>query len=584
MIATDLQLYMELKRAGSSQKKPRIGQHSIRVAIVSDHATQQYSTVLKGAFDELDYFPVVFEAEYGTAALEAFDRDSKLHAFKPEIIVYSICVQNYRNRFYDSKTLQERELLPDCYLEEVASVVDALTSSGGIIVINNLALPIERQFGNFGLQTLHSLYGSVLHFNYLLAKSMVTRQSCAINDVMYLANRVGTEQFFDERLWFSAKYPCANRFLPMLARGVVRTALVRKGNLTKVLVLDLDNTLWGGVIGDDGLEGIRLGGNAEGESFKQFQSYIKSLKDRGYILTVCSKNNESIAMEVFHTHQEMVLQEEDIALFVINWNDKASNIEYISRVLNLGLDSFVFIDDMPFERELVRRRLPMVKVPEMPEDVTDYIAAIEKSGILENIGFSKEDHRRNSSYREEAKRTSEQLKYGSIDDYLISLDMTSECNFFKKEDIVRVAQLIQRSNQFNLRTQRLTAADCLEYLEIKNKKMGIQIKLSDKFGDYGLIAVICCDIDNDYLFITELVMSCRVLKRGVENLIMNFLFSQCVLLNLKGIKGEYISTSKNSLVKDFFPQFGFTSTQEEPKKTSWLLLASNYQPQKAFIS
>ena len=579
----DLQQYIKMQRAGSRLTHPREGQAKIRVAVVSDHAPQQFTLVLKAAFDELGYFAEVYEADYGTAALEAFDRDSQLYAFKPEAIVYSLCVQKFRDRYLEAQTPEERNTLAERYLADVLGVIDALTASGATVVVNNLALPIERQFGNFGLQTRQSLYGSVVRFNALIADEISTRQSCAINDVMYLASRVGGEQFFDERLWLSAKYPCANRWLPELARAVARTLLVREGRVTKVLVLDLDNTLWGGVIGDDGLDGIRLGGDAEGEAYTAFQSYVKSLKDRGYVLAVCSKNNESTAMEVFRKHPEMVLREEDIAVFVINWNDKASNIEYVSRVLNLGLDSFIFIDDMPFERDLVRSSLPMVNVPEMPEDPADYITAIETSGVLEGTGFSEEDFRRNLTYREEAQRSTEQLKYGSIDEYLAGLEMKSECRFFQKEDIPRVAQLIQRSNQFNLRTQRVSESQCMEYMNGGDERFGVQVRLADRFGDYGLIAVICCDIVDNHLFVSELVMSCRVLKRGVESLIMNFLVAECDRRGLHGIKGEYVATAKNALVKDFYANFSFDLVQESPKATQWYLPKTVYQVRSTFI-
>ena len=582
-MSEDLKQYLKLQRSGSQLLEARAGQSKIRVAVVADHAPQQFTLVLKAVFDEAGYFPEVYEADYGVAAIEAFDRASTLYEFQPEAVVYSICVQKYRDHYNESQTAKDRETLADRYVTDVLNIVDALSNCGATVVVNNLALPIERQFGNFGLQTSQSLYGSVVRFNALLANELAKRQSCILNDIMYLANRVGAEQFFDERLWLSAKYPCANIYLPAITRSIVRSLLVRKGRVSKVLVLDLDNTLWGGVIGDDGLDGIRLGGDAEGDAYKAFQSYIKTLKDRGFVLAVCSKNNESTAMEVFRSHPEMVLREDDIALFVINWNDKASNIEYVSRVLKLGMDSFIFIDDMPFERDLVRTRLPMVTVPEMPADPAEYIAAVEFSGALESAGFSEEDVRRNTTYREEALRSTEQLKYGSIDEYLAGLSMKSECCFFQKEDIPRVAQLIQRSNQFNLRTQRVSEKECADYMNSASDRLGIQIRLADRFGDYGLIAVICCDVVDNNLFVTELVMSCRVLKRGVENLIMNYLFAQCERLGLKGIVGEYIATAKNAMVKDFYAQFGFEMIDETVGKTTWRLPLSSYTARPTFI-
>lgn len=576
--------YIKWQQYGSETSNAADSQPNSRVAILADHATQNLTSVLRGVANNYGFHMELYEADYGTAALEVFDTNSRLYSFKPDVVIYSICVQKYRDRYNETSIAKFRHNLPEQYLGEVTTIIDRLINSGVIVIINNLALPIERQFGNYGIFSNQSLFGSVNCFNKILNLAVTQRPGCVLNDVMYISSRVGSENFLDERLWLAGKYLCANRYLPTVARSLLSILLARKGKLTKVLVLDLDNTLWGGVIGDDGIDGIRLGGSPEGDAYKSFQAYIKSLKDRGYILTVCSKNNESIALDAFCNHPEMVLKEDDIALFVINWNDKASNIEYISRVLNLGLDSFIFIDDMPFERELVRNQLPMVTVPEMPQDVSDYISAIEFSNALEAIGFSEDDVSRSSKYRVEALRSEEQHKYRNINDYLIGLDMRSECQFFLKKDIPRIVQLIQRSNQFNLRTQRINELQCVEYLKGNRKKIGIQVRLSDRFGDYGLIAVVCCDVIDGFLFITELVMSCRVLKRGVESLIMNFIFLQCENLGLKGVRGEYIATSKNALVKDFFSQFGFILDSDEPSKTCWHLLKKDYKLFSNFIS
>ncbi|MEJ1937153.1 HAD-IIIC family phosphatase, partial [Nostoc sp. NIES-2111] len=322
------------------------------------------------------------------------------------------------------------------------TLADTLTSRGITVVLNNFPLPIERMFGNYGALTAQSLYGNVTRFNALLTQEIASRADCLLNDVLYIASQVGSLNFLDERLWQASKYPCANQHLPELTRSIARMIAARKGKVTKVLVLDLDNTLWGGVIGDDGLNGIALGGDAYGEAFQQFQRYILGLRDRGHVLAVCSKNDEANALGVFRSHPEMIIKESDISVFVANWNDKASNIAYIARVLNLGLDSFIFVDDSPFERDLVKTALPAVAVPDLPEDVADYCRALEASGLLEGTGFTKEDVTRNAKYREEARRSTEQMKFGNIEDYLASLDMRIDCGPFRSIDLPRIAQLI----------------------------------------------------------------------------------------------------------------------------------------------
>ncbi|MEA2940429.1 MAG: hypothetical protein QOD09_958 [Bradyrhizobium sp.] len=561
--------------AGQGLKDNPAGFPEVRVALLADHAPQQYAKVFASALFECKLFPSLRVAEYGTATFQAFDPSSDTYAFKPEFAVYSTSMQKYRARFYGAKTAAEREILPQAYLDEILSVADAFLGRGIEVVLNNFPLPVERMFGSYALLTSQSLYGSVVRFNALLAEAVATRSNCLLSDVMYLANCVGTNNFLDDRLWHASKYPCANQFLPDLTRSVARLIATRKGKLSKVLVLDLDNTIWGGVIGDDGLEGIALGGDAYGEAFQEFQRYILSLRDRGYVLAVCSKNNEEIALDAFRNHPEMILKETDISVFVANWNDKASNIEFIARVLNLGLDSLVFIDDSAFERSLVRTALPQVAVPELPEDVADYCSALEQSGLLEGTGFTKEDATRNAKYREEALRTTEQLKFGNIDEYLASLDMRIDCGPFRAADMPRVAQLIQRSNQFNFRTQRLSQAACEAALEAG--EVTVAARLTDKFGDYGLIAVIVCETVEGDLFVRELVMSCRVLKRGVEEYLVNYLFAQCRARGLKGIRGQYVKSAKNAMVADFYPGFMFQSISMDDQTSEWYLPVSSYK-------
>lgn len=580
---TPLKKYMAMLRHGREQVENVSSLAEVRLAVLADHAPQQLTVLLKSAIKTTGLFPVIYEADYATAAFEVYDDASDLFAFAPEWALLSISVQKYRDRFLSLRSMSAREELPEAYLAELLAIIDKLGDAGIKVIVSNFALPIERMLGSFSVLTTQSLYGSVIKFNSLLAEAIVRRSFCAINDVMYLAARIGAERFFDERLWLSAKYLCSNQALPDIAHSVSRALAVRRGKVSKVLVLDLDNTLWGGVIGDDGLDGIQLGGDAIGEAFRLFQQYLLGLKQRGYVLAVCSKNNEEFALEVFQKHPEMVLREEDIAVFVANWNDKASNIDYISRVLNLGLDSFVFIDDSEFERDLVRQALPSILIPTLSEDPSGYIAAIEDSGVLEASTVSPEDGNRNQSYREEAKRTTAQLQYGSIDDYLMSLDMEADCQKFRPDDLPRISQLLQRSNQFNLRTQRLSEAECEAYMVDTERRVGLQIKLADKFGDYGLISVICCDVDQDVLSVTELVMSCRVLKRGVEGFIINRLFKECRDRGLTGIRGEYRFSSKNAMVRQFYSDFGFTMVDADATKEIWFLPASVYIDRQVYI-
>ncbi|MFT4174137.1 MAG: HAD-IIIC family phosphatase [Rhodocyclaceae bacterium] len=574
--------YLAMLRAGRDITRNAGGQPALRLALLADHAPQQLATVLKAAVLEQGFFPELYVADYGTAALDAFDGESALHAWRPEVALYSIAVQKYRERFYAAQSVEERESLPERYVGEVGAVVDALLERGIAVLLSNFALPQERLFGNYGALTAQSLYGSVLRANLLLAEAVSARRNCQLHDVMYLANSVGAAAFLDERLWAASKYPCANPFLPDMARSMARAVAVRKGKVSKVLVLDLDNTLWGGVIAEDGMDGIALGGDAYGEAFQQFQRYLLALRDRGYVLAVCSKNDEDIATQVFREHPEMLIRLDDISVFVANWNDKGSNLDAIAQRLNLSPDSFIFIDDSAFERDLVRALMPTVAVPELPDDVADFCVALERSGLLEASGFTGEDRLRNAKYKEEAQRASSKLSFGNVDDYLASLDMRVHCTSFAPDDIPRVAQLMQRSTQFNLRTQRLSDADC-ERL-VQRGEVTVAARLKDRFGDYGLIAAVACQEQDGWLFVSEFVMSCRVLKRGVEDYLVNHLFAQCAARGLAGIRGEYIASAKNGMVKDLFARLGFERAAHDETGSSWYLQRADYRPRPTHIT
>jgi len=337
--------------------------------------------------------------------------------------------------------------------------------------------------------------------------------------------------------------------------------------------------MWGGVIGDDGIEKIQVGDLGIGKAFTNLQKWAKDLKNRGIILCVCSKNTESIAKEAFIKHPDMVLRLEDIAVFVANWENKADNIRHIQSILNIGFDSMVFLDDNPFERNLVRQELPMVTVPELPEDPTEYMPYIRSLNLFETATVSEEDNKRTKRYQEEAERNQSKAKFGSIDDYLTELKMRADCVIFSKFSVPRIAQLTQRSNQFNLRTIRYSEQD-IENMRFDDQKVTFQVSLQDKYGEYGLISVIIGEIQKESLFIDTWIMSCRVLKRGVENYVLNEIVARCKELGLSKVTGEYLSTPKNAIVKDHYKNLGFSFKEAS---NHWELLISTYSEKQTFI-
>jgi FkbH-like protein len=398
-----------------------------------------------------------------------------------------------------------------------------------------------------------------------------------INDVSLLQSRQGLVNIFDAKNYVSGDIVFNFDFIPYIAKGIVDMILSLAGKAKKCLILDLDNTLWGGIIGDDGVENIEIGELGIGKAFSELQHWAKQLKERGILLAVCSKNDYDTAKEPFDNHPDMVLNFDDIAVFIANWDNKADNILKIQEILNIGLDSMVFVDDNAFERNIVREFLPDVLVPELPEDPAEYLLYLRSLNLFETSSFSDEDIVRTEQYKQESKRTEVRQSFINEDEYLKSLNMVSECKPFDKFTIPRVAQLTQRSNQFNLRTIRYTDDD-IQKISESDEYLTISFTLEDKFGNYGLISLIIMKKMQDHLFIDTWIMSCRVLKRTMENFVLNTVVETAKANGFSKIIGEYIPTKKNSMVKEHYKGLGF---KEEGSK--WFLETKSYSTKKTFI-
>jgi FkbH-like protein len=366
-------------------------------------------------------------------------------------------------------------------------------------------------------------------------------------------------------------------FIPAVAKSTVDIILSLSGKGKKCLILDLDNTLWGGIIGDDGVENIQIGELGIGKAFTQLQHWVKQLKQRGIILAVSSKNDHDIAKGAFDNHPDMVLKYEDFAVFQANWNNKAENIKLIQEFLNIGFDSMVFLDDNPFERNLVRSFLPEVTIPDLPEDPAEYLNYLSKLNLFETSSYSEEDSGRSDQYRVEFERSQVKKAFTNENEYLASLEMVSECKPFDDYSVPRVSQLTQRSNQFNLRTQRYSENDVKIIADSKDY-LTLSFTLEDKFGHYGLISLIILKKEKDSLFIDTWIMSCRVLKRTMENFVLNRIVNAAKHNGYSKLVGEFIPTAKNKMVKDHYKELGFTETEGK-----WILEVNNYTDKQTFI-
>ena len=402
------------------------------------------------------------------------------------------------------------------------------------------------------------------------------QQSRLVLDVAGLASLVGDAAWSAGRYWYAAKYPFATAMIPLYTDNLMRIIAAQMGRSRRVLVLDLDNTMWGGIVGDDGIEGLALGnGSPLGEAHSALQRMALALKERGIILCVSSKNDEAIALEAFRNHPEMTLREDDIVAFRVNWDDKAANIKAISDAIDLGLDCFVFLDDNPAERKRVRDALPSVAVPELPEDPGDWLPVLQAAGYFEQAGFSKEDQLRAGFYKANALRAAQMERIGDHNDYLLSLGMTLSIAPFDSAGRKRISQLISKSNQFNLTTRRYSEAE-IAAMQSNADVFAIQARLEDIFGDNGMISAVICRQAGASWEIDTWIMSCRVLGRRVEEALLQYLVQQARLRGISEIIGRYIPTARNGLVRDHYAGLGFIQSGSQNGETIWQLAVSGY--------
>ncbi len=398
-----------------------------------------------------------------------------------------------------------------------------------------------------------------------------------IFDVAAIANETGLMRWHPGRFWYVAKLPFAPDCIPIYVHRLMQLLAAMVGKSRRVLVLDLDNTLWGGVIGDDGLEGIVLGpGSGRGEAHIAIQRLALQYKERGILLCIASKNSEDTARNAMRDHPDMLLRDTDIALFQVNWQDKASNIKSMSEALGLGLDAFVFVDDNPAERKQVRDSLPMVAVPELPSDPAEWIPIIQAAGYFEQIAFSAEDHERTEYYRSNALRNLQSQVIGNHEEFLASLKMIMTVAPFNEIGRQRIVQLIAKSNQFNLTTRRYSDRE-IAGIESSDDFEALQVRLEDLFGDNGMVCVVICRKQELIWNIDTWIMSCRVLGRGVEQAALNILVKRARSNDVRELHGRYIPTARNGLVRDHYAKLGFTKLEEsDTGETLWRLAIDDF--------
>ena len=568
--------FAQLKR---KLKTPVDGMKQVKLAVLGDSATQFIVQAIKGMGIEYSMNIVVFEADFNQIDQQIFDPDSELYQFNADIVLIFESTHKLLQKYNKKSPADRNHFAENAHIHTQQLISTLQNKTAAKILFCNYTEEDDRVFGQYANKVEESFGWQLRKLNFLLQELSLQLPNLYICDLSVIQNTIGRERFWSPSIYTNTEMTVSIDALPYFAQSVVQIISALQGMFKKCVIIDLDNTVWGGVIGDDGLENIQIGQLGIGKAFTEFQYWIKKLQQRGIIVAVCSKNTEAIAKEPFEKHPDMVLRLDDIAVFVANWENKADNIRKIQKILNIGFDSMVFLDDNPFERNMVRENIPEITVPELPEDPALYLDYLYNLNLFETVSYSGEDTKRTQQYQKEAERVIFQESFTNENDFLKSLNMISETKPFDSFTVPRIAQLSQRSNQFNLRTIRYTEED-VKRISQSDKYLTLSFTLEDKFGDNGLIcAIILEKKGNKTLFIDTWFMSCRVLKRGMEAYTLNSIVELAKANGYDKITGEYIPTPKNEMVSDHYKNLGF-----EPDNGLWQLDVESYKQEENFIT
>lgn len=549
-----------------------------KIAVLGGSTTHDIIKVLELFLLNYGIEPVFYESEYAMYWQDAMFDNPELKAFEPDIILIHTSNRNILSypSLSDSKEKVD-ELISDNF-QHFKVMWDKLRETYQCPIIqNNFEYPFFRILGNKEASDVHGRISFLNRLNEMFYAYAREYDNFYINDINYLSALYGLDKWSDPFYWHMYKYVLCLNAIPTLSFNLANIMKSIYGKNKKALVLDLDNTLWGGVVGDDGVENLEIGQETSmGQVYSEFQSYLKSQKEIGIMLNVSSKNEPENAIAGLN-HPDGVLRPEDFILIKANWEPKSKNVAEIARELNIAQDSLVFVDDNPAEREIIRTQLSGTAVPEMvsPEQ---YIRILDHSGFFEVTNLSEDDKARNDMYKANLERKKQEESFGDYTDYLKSLNMIGVIKPFEPLYMARIAQLTNKSNQFNLTTRRYTQSE-LEKISESNQYITLYGKLEDKFGDNGVVSVVIGVIKDNILHIDLWLMSCRVLKRDMEYAMMDTLVHTCRSKGITQIMGYYYPTAKNRMVENFYELQGFTREScDEMGNTSWIYnIPEDYQ-------
>jgi FkbH-like protein len=577
---------LQLKRKGIRRQlmaKPNL--QDIRIAVLGGSTSNELVDLLEVLLLDSGFMPVFYQSEYNRYYEDAVLEPHLVADFRPDITYIHTTAINIQSCPPLACTEAELHGYIAAEADRFHRIWQSLQQHVNCLVIqNNFDLPGHAILGNLDAVSRGGRTRFVTELNLEFARAAEKNPRLLLQDIHSIAARLGADHWFDANRWFSYKLATTVEGSFAIARSLVSMIRAVYGKSRKCLVLDLDNTLWGGMIGDDGPDRIQIGREtAIAEAYTAFQEYCLRLRDRGILLAVCSKNNETIAKQGF-AHPDSVLKLEHFASFKANWEPKHENILAIAKELNLGVDSFVFVDDNPAERAIVEAQIPGIAVPDVGADVSRYPSILEAARYFEPVSLAQEDLERSRLYQDNVQRTSAEMRFADYGEYLDSLEMTAEIEPFRPVYMERIVQLTNKTNQFNLTTRRYTLAE-MEAVAADGRHIGLYGKLSDRFGDNGLVSVVLGRIDGHDLHLDLWLMSCRVLKRDMELAMLDRLVEHARAAEIRTLYGYYLPTQKNNIVADHYEKIGFISSSKDVDTgaSTWSLDITNYRTRNLHI-
>lgn len=575
-----------LKKRRSIKKELLSGENSFidkKIAVLGGSTTHDIISITELFLLNCGIRPIFYESEFGQWWQDAMFCPQELLEFSPDVVFIHTSSRNITSFPAVSDSDEQTDKLLDAEFARFESAWQALKDKFGSVIIiqNNFELPYFRLLGNSDTSNKRGHTNFINRLNMKFADYAAANSGFYINDINYLSADYGLSRWSAPFYWHMYKYCLALDAIPEFSFNLASIVKSIYGKNKKALALDLDNTLWGGVVGDDGVEGIEIGHETSmGQVYSEFQKYLKDVSSIGITLNVNSKNEHENAMAGLN-HPESTLKPKDFIVIKANWETKDRNLFAIAKELNIGTDSIVFIDDNPAERAMVTASLPETEAPDIgsPES---YIGILDRSRFFEVTELSSDDVKRNEMYRQNAARAAEQTQFADYGDYLRSLNMKAVIRDFEPVYIPRIAQLTNKSNQFNLTTLRISESE-MEIISKDDRYIRLYGKLSDKYGDNGVITVVIGQKENDKLHIKLWLMSCRVLKRDMELAMLDSLVDAAKAQGIKKLYGYYYKTAKNAMVKEFYATLGFKKLSETEDSSEWELDISDYQNKNKVI-